>query len=307
MKIPVGLVDSFPIQTIRHSPKTQIEPFHWHSALEIGYCVAGKGSFHFHGKVYDVAQGDVVVINGMQQHIARSDGDDPSEYVFVYFRPQLLENEDRELLLPFFSNPASFNNLILSGHRSAKIVGDLISGIHAELESSDSAYKTIVRAMLMLACSELYRYYSSESDSSAQNETSRRNSIRTHARIRPALEYIKEHFSEPLSLNEVAREIGLSPSRAYHVFKEATGENFKEYLIQVRLNEAKKRLIHSSDDITSIYLDAGFQSSASFYRAFQKMVGVKPSEYRAEHGKYHEMLGSGGTSDASVSPDFPAP
>lgn len=100
--------------------------------------------------------------------------------------------------------------------------------------------------------------------------------------LQPALAYIQEHFHEPVQLSDIARVLSLSPSRTRHLFLEIVGERFKSYLLQIRVQEAKKLLSGTNMPITDIYLSCGFQSSSSFYREFKKLVSVSPQEYRGQ-------------------------
>lgn len=87
-------------------------------------------------------------------------------------------------------------------------------------------------------------------------------------------------FDEDLTLNQIAIEAGLSPSHFCREFKRTTGKTPFQYLLDVRCNEAMKRLEHGTDPVLMIALDCGFKSSQSFCRAFKRVIGCSPTEYR---------------------------
>src|SRR5690554_3591786 len=97
-----------PFYIFQWSPEVYVDTFHWHNALEIGYCLKGKGTFFFGEKVYEVSPGDVFVVNNLERHIAQSDSQQPCTFLFLYLEPGWIELENPELLIPFVYPPASF-------------------------------------------------------------------------------------------------------------------------------------------------------------------------------------------------------
>jgi two-component system response regulator YesN len=93
-------------------------------------------------------------------------------------------------------------------------------------------------------------------------------------------EYIEKHFRGDVSLNAVAQKVFLNPSYFSNLFKLETGMNFSEYLLEVRINEAKKLLANPEFKVYEIGQLVGYDESVSFGRAFKKKVGVSPADYR---------------------------
>nr|WP_286207920.1 response regulator [Clostridium caldaquaticum] len=98
--------------------------------------------------------------------------------------------------------------------------------------------------------------------------------------IRMAKQYIQEHFAEDISLEIVAREIHLSSSYLSTIFRKETGLNFSEYLINCRIEEAKKLLKKTNKSMAEISEKIGYSDVKYFSKLFNKKVGLKPSEYR---------------------------
>ncbi len=102
-------------------------------------------------------------------------------------------------------------------------------------------------------------------------------------KIRPinqAKQYIQEHFAEPLSLEEVSAQAGFSSSYFSTLFRKETGKNFLEYLIDVRIEEAKKLLRKSGSTIEQIGKAVGISDYKRFAKTFKKITGISPKEYR---------------------------
>lgn len=259
------------------TPSTLVETFHWHSSLEIGYCLSGQGWFYFGDKTYEVEAGDVFVVNNMERHIAQSDAKNPSQYVFVYFNPLIIEQEDRELLLPFVYQPKQFQNKIPAHSPVAQKIAELITILLEENQERRKAYRSMMRSALLQICALLLRHYG---PNTSQKEVSQ--TLKKYHQLEPALTFMKENFREDIVLEDIAKELNLSPSRARHLFKETIGEGYKEYLTHLRVNEAKRLLSKTSLATMDICFQSGFQSHSPFYRSFKQIVGMTPQQYRDE-------------------------
>ena len=94
------------------------------------------------------------------------------------------------------------------------------------------------------------------------------------------LTYIKEHIGENLSLTTLSELVYLNQSYLSRRFKEMTGQNITETILSIRMEEACRRLRHSSLRIKNIALEVGYESAAHFSRIFKREVGMTPQEYR---------------------------
>jgi len=102
-----------------------------------------------------------------------------------------------------------------------------------------------------------------------------------HPNLGRALTFIKEHFSEEISLEDVAREAGLSRYHFCRLFRHETGLTFLEYLQDLRVRRAQALLADRYLRITEVAYTVGFGDLSHFDRTFRRMVGRSPSEYRA--------------------------
>lgn len=110
---------------------------------------------------------------------------------------------------------------------------------------------------------------------------------RENERVRPirkAKEYIQNHYGEPITLEEVSSEVGLSPTYFSVLFKKTEGEGFARYLIKVRMEHAKTLLRESNLPIVEICKKVGYNDLKHFTQTFEKVTEVKPSTYRKLYG-----------------------
>ncbi|MGM0884242.1 MAG: response regulator transcription factor [Bacillota bacterium] len=101
--------------------------------------------------------------------------------------------------------------------------------------------------------------------------------------ITKAMEYIKLHYREELTLQEVADSIHVSKSYFSNLFKKQSGQNFIDYLIDLRLHEAKRLLVQNECKIYEVAEKSGFNDVKYFSKLFKKMTQMTPVEYREKH------------------------
>lgn len=98
--------------------------------------------------------------------------------------------------------------------------------------------------------------------------------------IRIAQEYVRSHIDRQISLEEVSEKAFVSAGYLSTLFKERTGKNFSDYVIEMRIEEAKRLLRQPSLSMSDIAERVGYADARHFSKVFQKMVGIKPTAYR---------------------------
>lgn len=94
-------------------------------------------------------------------------------------------------------------------------------------------------------------------------------------------EYIVNNFRNPINLKDVSNHVHLNPTYFSELFKKETGQNFMEFLIETRSNEAKRLLINEPNlFINEVGRRVGYPEPVSFNRAFKRVVGCTPINYR---------------------------
>lgn len=102
----------------------------------------------------------------------------------------------------------------------------------------------------------------------------------TSHQIQSAMEYIKRHIHEKISLKTIADQIGYTEYYLSHKFKQETGCNINDYIRNYKIEEAKVLLSGTTMSIIDISNELGFSNRSYFYSSFQKVTGLSPSEYR---------------------------
>lgn len=98
--------------------------------------------------------------------------------------------------------------------------------------------------------------------------------------IREAKQYIQANYMNHISLEEVSSVVGFSPAYFSSMFKKESGQNFMEYISEVRMNKAKEFLKTTSWSISVICESVGYSDIKHFTQSFKKQTGLKPNEFR---------------------------
>jgi two-component system response regulator YesN len=95
--------------------------------------------------------------------------------------------------------------------------------------------------------------------------------------------YVEENYSKDISLESVSRHLFLSPTYISKIFKEQTGENFIDYVINFRIEKAKDLLKNTDAKVYEIADKVGYKGIKYFYKIFKRNTGLSPTAYRQKY------------------------
>lgn len=104
-------------------------------------------------------------------------------------------------------------------------------------------------------------------------------------RILKVKNYIDNHYQDEMSLDILADLVGMAPTAFSRYFKQRTGKNLSEYIVDIRLGHAARRLVDTSDTVAEICWTTGFNTLSNFNRLFRKRKGCNPTEFREKYQK----------------------
>ena len=93
-------------------------------------------------------------------------------------------------------------------------------------------------------------------------------------------DYIEKHYMEPVSVEKMAEQIGLSPNYVRSIFKNGNGMTIKNYLSEYRMDKACRLLKNTSARVSQIASQVGYDNVSYFCAVFQKRFGKTPNEWR---------------------------
>lgn len=156
----------------------------------------------------------------------------------------------------------------------------LLGNMEYEVKELDHAkysyFKSIEEAQTAIEVKDQLNKFITEAKqciSSSENHLDNQN-------MKKLLEYIKEHYAEPLTLTDVAKHFHFNPSYLSSYFTTHNREGFIEYLNRIRIEEASKLLVEGRATISEISGMVGYSDHSYFCKVFKKITGLSPSQYR---------------------------
>ena len=247
---------------------------HWHPAPELITVLAGRFSIAVGQQSVELTCGEMLYINAEEVHSLNAE-ESGSQLLTVQFSPGLFD----EL------HPAPSLQWRTYAHLPADMdrpVRQRLTALLEQLIDNHAPFQRIAAIYLLL-----------DALVAAGKPTQRaENSLREEAMIKEGIDYINQHFDQPLTLSDVASHTGMSYSWFSRLFKKVSRHNFKEYLTLVRLNKARTLLRDTRTPITEISHSCGFQEHKYLIAAFNKYCGLTPTEYRKRFISRQNMMES---------------
>lgn len=108
--------------------------------------------------------------------------------------------------------------------------------------------------------------------------------LQTEEKIKLAEEYLRNNYLRDISREGLAASLDISPNHLGKFFKIYTGKKINEFISELRIQDAAKRLRENKDEnVINIAFSVGFESLSTFNRAFLKIMGITPSEYKDQY------------------------
>lgn len=112
------------------------------------------------------------------------------------------------------------------------------------------------------------------------NRLRRERSQREARPITDAKHFIQQHYQESLRLEDVSNAVGFNATYFSAMFKKETGQNFMDYLTELRMNKAKELLCGDECSVQDVAEQVGYRDLKYFSRLFKKTTGISPSDYK---------------------------
>ncbi len=231
----------------------------------IHYVLGGKGTFTVNGVTYELAKNDGFLICPDTIVYYRADVNEPWSYGWVGFHGlkagAYMQQAGLDLHNPVFRYDRD----------------DFLKDCLLRMISTKQLTKGREIRLLGL----LYEFLSQLVETSEKSLSDKSN-IREEY-VRKALEYIKMNYSRKISISEIAHNVGLDRSYLYSLFSEFLNTSPQEYLIGYRMEKACDLMRAPSLAIGDIARSVGYDDPFMFSKAFRKVKGLSPREYRSHN------------------------
>ncbi|MBP1039573.1 helix-turn-helix transcriptional regulator [Vagococcus sp. BWB3-3] len=236
---------------------------HWHLNIEMLYIMEGTASITSNGEKIIAKVGDIVVINSNHLHSIQSLTPVCSYYCLII-------DHEHSQSLGFDTTNNRFSNITID-----KEIKNIFNLIINEMLNRKNYYKkasvALCTTMLILLFRNLWLSQNTEI-----NDSNSKTSI-----VKQSISYINEHYRERIQINDICATIGISKFHFCRIFKEVTQKTVNEYLMSLRIHQARFLLIEKNASVAEAAEATGFNSDSYFSKCYKKVLGVLPSKERS--------------------------
>ncbi|WP_433921430.1 helix-turn-helix domain-containing protein [Paenibacillus taichungensis] len=256
---------------------TSMPSRHYHDAYEILYLISGDFYYYIGDRTYQVAGGTLLFMDIHERHKLVNSGCYIYERVTLLFKKEFLQHfctsGQCEGLLELFKS--DYRALKMTG-KDQHFIEQLFQKMIQEGKKQARGYEQYQQILLV----ELLLYLNRKLFDSLVAPLVESN--RTHKKVLDIVNYVNQHYMEPLKLCEISRQFDISSSYLCRTFKESTGFSFIEYINNIRIKEARDLLVGSSFNVTEIAGMVGFDNTSHFGRTFKIVMGISPLCFRKQ-------------------------
>lgn len=229
---------------------------HISHCTNLTYILKGEAIYYIDGKEYHVYPGDILYTKPECRITAHSFPDKLVEAQCMSFHMHIFDNHPDTLPLETVTHIGYHPEL---------------HSLYSELQKNwllrAPGYKLRVQAYLMLILDRIFQITVYQKDFH----------INDH-RIRQAMDFILTNYNKPLTLADVAEHVDLSPMYFGNLFKQQTGESFRQYLCSIRLNQAENMLLSGEYRVGEVAELCGFSDAFYFSKVYREQKGISPSK-----------------------------
>lgn len=272
-------VEGCPINVFNVRDKKTLTEMHSHTYLEIALVVSGVGTYCTPTEEFPIKTGDVFLLGPEHCH-SYSRQENLVVYNLVLHDSSVL-NQHMELaqepalryffeLEPHFRSNDRFQRHLQLNSDQIKTLARIMEEMKSELVEQGAHFKNMLNLLLKQFLILLCRYYTSAID--VQND-------HLYA-LANVLQYMERQMSSRITCDDLARLVHMSPKTFYRFFKSITGKAPIDYLLDLRLENARKLLSDTSLSIKEIAAQCGFCSPSYLGQQFRRKYGSSPNQQR---------------------------
>ncbi len=248
-----------------------------HEEIEIKCFYEGASTLLIGNRTVNVKAGDVVVINPYEFHSTVDCGEDSTRGRYHLFMIPL------DFLGTIGAGELKLRPLLLSGNKAFKTLFsqdkrlfDLLFRVATECMEQREHYVAAVSGLMLEAFVLLLRQGLCDTGKADRGS----DSLRSYHLIEPALRHIRDYYTSPINVDQLAALCNVSKHYFCHVFKTVTQKSAMEYLREYRIKVADVMLTNTDESVSQIAEECGFESVAYFCRAYKRQFGVSPGKRR---------------------------
>jgi len=269
---------TLPLQVYIRDPQPKF-PMHSHGFDELVIILKGTAKHVINEQEFPVRAGDVFVI--AQNHKHQYQQMHGLALANILFDPEALGIAQWDIralpgfhalfsLEPAFRAQHNFKSRLQLSENQLNQINEVARDLTRETEQRNPGYRVMAKGLFMQLVVALSRAYSAEPTEESLDLL----------RIGDAIAHIETHYTEKVTLEELAEKSHLSKRHFLRIFHDCIGRSPIDHLMHVRTQKAAELLRHTDRTITDIAFDCGFSDGNYFTRCFRKTTGETPRQYR---------------------------
>lgn len=275
--------ETFPM-TVNHDDLWSFEgknvPIHWHNDLEINLIREGEAVFQVYQKSYRVRTGEGFLLNRNVPHSCSSPGNEHVRYSTILVRPDFLYGDfgsdvERKCFQPFLQNSAIPCIHLTGFDENGKEILWKLNQVEEAFDRKRFCYELKIKGLLCEAFAMILYGHRQELTKFVPAN------LQELERLEKMLNYLNIHFTEVISLQDLADQVHLSREVCCRLFKKMTGKTITGYLEEYRVNKSFSLVQSGQYSMTQITEMVGFSNPSRFASAFRKRFGCNPGGYNS--------------------------
>ena len=259
---------------------------HHDNSIEIFQMWSEGGFFIVKGNIFPIIPGSIIIANAMEPHYSNPSCPD------TYSRSKIIISQDlfHQLLtlcgMKEYADERIFRTgglmLPLASNSAASLEVDALfkrAAMNFPIKQDSCANQAIIMDCIIRIL--VFAFCLTPDDTSSSHEDTK--TLKTIALLTEYLNRPLESFDD-FSLDNLCQYLHISKSHASHLFKKLTNKSVSQYIMELRISEAKKLLLNTDLKILDIAERLGFHDSTTFCKTFKKHVHCTPNDYRSSKG-----------------------
>lgn len=238
-----------------------ITPAHWHEHIELLLVKQGQLRIYIHGEWISAAPGEIVVVNPDELHSI----------------PEKSADTLYECLIPYKSlcdrMELPLEEMRIANHIRDKKYADAFTAIMDQLREQPPLYRTSVQLHLLTMVTDLLQEYGRPITTQREKGRSSKDTL-----VKRSITYIQKNYLNPISTDDVCKNLGFNKNYVCHSFKNITGNTMVDYLNMLRCQHAHKLLVEGKLSVADCAQQSGFNHVSYFSKTYRRHMGELPRE-----------------------------
>lgn len=257
---------------------------HRHNEIQLTWIIKGQGTLIAGSAMQRFQPGDIYIFGSNQPHILKSDPDyfargsrKQVHALTLFVDPK--GTFGKVLELPEMVSVKKFLELTRTGLQVPASQRRPVSAGMLQVKEARNGYRLTCFMNLLQLLASIKKYKTLSGSQSEYTITESEG-----LRMNDIYQYTMEHYTENITLQQIAQVAHLTPQAFCRYFKKHTRKTYITFLNEVRINEACKKIVAEDfDSLASVAYQTGFTNAVTFNRVFKKVTGRPPKKYLQEY------------------------